>query len=93
MAFKCTTCGGEFAHETAPGVAYYHACPPVLALRVRNLDGSTSIVAPGAEAGRPVVAEVVRDRPQNRDENVVQLDPTRPGTPKAVGRGTTVVPD
>lgn len=93
MATKCKTCNGVYDTPTASAVAYFHACPGARRLRVQELDGSYSTVAPGTEGVRPVVGERFVDRPGVRNENVT-IDPaTGKAATIADGTGVVTVPD
>lgn len=93
MKTKCSTCDGVYDLLGADGLRYYHVCPPLRRLRVRELDGTYSTVVPGTEGVRPVIRDVTIDRPNLRDERRV-LDPVT-GQPMliAVGTGVTLVGD
>lgn len=90
---QCQTCGGTYYLIQADGARYFHACPPVDYSRVQRLDGSTTVVPPGDEGIRLIVELVPVPRPDARDENVHQTDPSTPGRIRAEGRGPgTLVP-
>jgi hypothetical protein len=93
MKTRCATCAGVYDSVSGDGVTFYHRCPPLRVLRVRELDGTYSTVLPGNEGVRPVVMERAIPRPNERDENL-QRDPTTgKAVPIATGTGVTSVPD
>jgi len=93
MKTKCSTCNGIYAAIGADGLPYFHRCSPLRRLRVLELDGTYSTVAPGTEGVRPVVGERTVDRPNFRDENVAWNPATKQYEPIALGTGVTQVPD
>ena len=93
MKTQCTTCGGVYPAVDDDGAAYFHTCAPLRRLRVDNGDGTFSTVVPGTEGARRIVGEKFVDRPNARNENVVQNPATGAVTIVAPGNGTTVVND
>ena len=70
MRLMCRTCGGIYESIGADGLRYAHACPPVRALKVRRIDGSLIVVAPGAaRVDDAVIEEVFLPRRAARNEN------------------------
>jgi len=44
MRVRCKTCGGEYDTTTPDGMAYFHHCPPIAAVKVQQKDGSLVLV-------------------------------------------------
>lgn len=76
MRKRCLSCGGEYDDTMPDGLAYFHACPPIVSkVRVQRA-GKLVDVAPGDVL--PDDEEVDRlyiERPDKRDENVERVPP------------------
>lgn len=93
MKVQCRTCDGIYAPTLADGTQYFHVCPPLRRLRVRNLDGTFATVAPEDVGLRKIVGERFVDRPNRRDENVRRDPVTGASVIVAEGAGTAPVDD
>ena len=41
---RCVTCGGEYAPVQPDGMQYFHVCPPIECVAVKQPDGSIAVV-------------------------------------------------
>lgn len=94
MRLRCNTCGGEYDELMPDGLRYFHKCPPVVyAVVVRNKE---KVAVPQADVAKdePIVDYLYIDRPNARDENVVQIrdeHDTFVSVAKANGAGVTPI--
>jgi hypothetical protein len=91
MRVRCNTCLGEYDTVQPDGLAYFHVCPGIPALVVREKDGSQTLVKPGDEGDRQVVGERVLERPNTRDERPVVNPRTGQTDVRKPGAGTTAI--
>jgi hypothetical protein len=92
---RCNTCNGLFNTQNADGSDYYHACPPRRVLRVQHADGTRETILPGQLLPDDIVLrELLRPRPNARDENTLRRDGARGEIRviKAEGLGVTDAP-
>lgn len=89
MRVQCNGCGGEYDTVQADGLPYFHVCPGIPAVLVRNKDGSTEYVPPEDVGDRPVLGERVFLRENHRDERPIVDPGTGKARPRAEGAGVT----
>lgn len=89
MRVQCNACKGEYDTVQADGMPYFHVCPGVAAVLVRNKDGSQSYVAPGSEGGRPALGERSFNRADHRDERPIVDPKTQAVHVRSEGAGVT----
>jgi hypothetical protein len=91
---KCLSCGGVYNPVGPDGLAYYHVCPPLSAAELRAAVLQLKVVLPVGETADDAIQRRIYLRQQRRDETIVpNVDPTKPGTIKAAGKGTEAAPD
>ena len=92
---RCNTCNGEYETQNPDGSDYYHACPPRRVLRVQHQDGTRETILPGQLLQTDtVLRELLRPRPNFRDENTLRREGARNEVRviKAEGTGATDIP-
>jgi hypothetical protein len=79
MTYKrCKACGGIYSPIQPDGSAYFHACPPIVLVRIRRQDGTrATIPRDELQATDQVLRELMRDRPNRRDENTLRREGDR----------------
>ena len=66
----CRSCGGRYEPIGRDGVRYFHACPPIVRVRVQR-DGAELVVdRDQVRVTDTRLEDVVIDRPNHRNENV-----------------------
>jgi hypothetical protein len=86
--YICNTCGGEYNDVLPDGTLYFHACPPVPVHRVKRPDGTIVTIEGNVSPDLGEVVETTwKERPDKRDENVVDDHTTGQVRIKAEGRG------
>lgn len=111
---KCNSCGGRYESVLTDGSQYFHSCPPLTpveirdhlvkgTIRLRPIDQALLDSAAAEDAKRPlpageptradqVLATIVVERPNKRDENVLGAgEPGKPAPVRAEGAGITKI--
>jgi hypothetical protein len=91
MRVRCNSCQGVYDTVQPDGLAYFHVCPGIRALRVLEKDGSETFVKPGDEGTRPVLGERIFDRPNGRDERPILNPQTGKMDIRKAGAGVTPI--
>lgn len=89
MRVECNACGGQYDTEQADGLPYFHVCPGIPAVLVRNDDGSTEYVRPEDADDRPQLGERTFPLPNARDERPIVDPKTGEARPRAEGAGVS----
>jgi len=84
----CNTCNGEYDDLLPDGTLYFHACPPVPVHKVKRPDGTIVTVEGNVSPDQGEVVETTwKERPDRRDDNVMQDRTTGRVRIKAEGKG------
>lgn len=71
---RCNACGGTYRDVLPDGSEYFHVCAPIVRYRVRRADGSEAMIRPAdLQESDQVLSEIMRPRPNHRDENAVRV--------------------
>jgi hypothetical protein len=92
---ECNTCHGTYEEKNPDGSDYYHVCPPRRLLRVQHADGTRETIPPSQLVETDIVLrELLRPRPNFRDENTLRREGARGEVRviKAVGLGVSDAP-
>lgn len=88
---RCRACGAVYWTHQADGTEYYHACAPLSEPELAGAVDAGTFVLPEGEDVATAVRRRPYDRPNRRDENVVQDRRTGTVTMKAEGAGVEPV--
>jgi ssDNA-binding Zn-finger/Zn-ribbon topoisomerase 1 len=71
--YRCNTCGGEYDDVQPDGTLYFHVCPPIPVHKVKRPDGTIVTIEGNVSSDQSEVVETTfRERPNKRDENVME---------------------